>query len=135
MPRLSFLAVRLALIYLLLGFTLGAVMLANEGISITPRIEQLLPVHVEFLLIGFIVQLAMGVAFWILPRFTGGSRGNIKLAWLAIITLNIGVLLVSFQVLPGVPLAVLLLGRFLECTAGISFVLNAWVRVKPFSAA
>jgi hypothetical protein len=37
----------------------------------------LLPFHVEFELLGEIVQLVMGVFFWILPRFSNSPmRGN-----------------------------------------------------------
>jgi len=51
--------------------------------------------HVEFLLIGWTVQLTMGVAFWILPRFEGGtSRGAVGYAWLAFVLLNAGVIFV-----------------------------------------
>lgn len=47
------------------------------------------PPHVEFMLIGWTVQLTMGVAFWILPRFEGGvSRGAVGYAWFAFVLLN-----------------------------------------------
>ena len=101
MPRLSVWFVRASLIYLLAGFTLGALMLAQDGISYYPAIIAVLPVHMEFLLVGWLVQLALGVAFWIFPRFGLGlphSRGNEKLIWVSFVLLNAGVLIVALEI-------------------------------------
>ena len=77
MPRLSVLFVRAALVYLAIGLTVGMLLLWNKGMPISPYIWLLLPSHIEFLLIGWIVQLALGVAFWILPRWqTSGRRAK-----------------------------------------------------------
>ncbi|NOZ73444.1 MAG: hypothetical protein GXP38_16340 [Chloroflexi bacterium] len=67
MPRLSTWFVRASLIYLALGVTLGGLLLAEKGIPFYPALWIALPVHMEFLLIGWMVQLAMGMAYWILP--------------------------------------------------------------------
>ncbi|HXI35189.1 MAG TPA: hypothetical protein VNH63_13990, partial [Gemmatimonadales bacterium] len=69
--------VRSALVCLVLGFTLGGVMLAAKGTGDTALIPRLLPIHIELLLVGWMLQLAMGVAQWILPRFgvQGVARG------------------------------------------------------------
>ncbi len=131
MPRLSVIAVRAALVYLLVGFTFGALMLANKGMPIAGWIWTLLPAHIEFVLVGWTAQLALGVAFWILPRFTGGSRGNEKLAAWALALLNAGIWLAAAQgFFPG--LAVLALpGRILEGVAALLFALHAWGRIRP----
>jgi len=95
MPRLSIWFLRAALVYLALGITFGALMLANKGVPFYPQLWRLFPMHVEFLLVGWTVQLAMGVAYWILPRFTrGAKRGNVPLAWSAWVMLNAGILMV-----------------------------------------
>ena len=60
MPRLSIWFIRSALIYLALGFTFGALLLANKGFPIIPEIWRLLPAHIELLLVGWTLQLAMG---------------------------------------------------------------------------
>jgi hypothetical protein len=70
MTRLSMWTVRTALLYLGVGFLLGALMLLQKGVPIDPSMLRLLPMHVEFVLLGWTLQLAMGVAFWILPRFS-----------------------------------------------------------------
>ena len=67
MPRLSFWFIGAALSYLLAGATAGAsiMILGATGYQVPSR---LLPLHIEFMLIGWSVQLAMGVAYWVLPR-------------------------------------------------------------------
>ena len=134
MPRLSVWFVRASLIYLLAGFTLGALMLAQDGISYYPAIIAVLPIHMEFLLVGWLVQLALGVAFWIFPRFELGlphSRGNEKLIWVSFVLLNAGVLIVALELWIA---AALLIGRVLEVLAVLVYVLGSWRRVKPHGA-
>jgi len=131
MPRLSARFVRVSMIYLLAGFTLGALMLAQDGISYYPAITAVLPVHIEFLLVGWLVQLAMGVAFWIFPRFGLGlphSRGNETLIWTSFLLLNAGILTVALEL--WIPVA-LLIGRVLEAGAVIIYAASLWRRVKP----
>ncbi len=131
MPRLSFWSVRFSLAYLLVGFTFGALMLANKGTPLAPWIWKLLPIHIVFLIFGFIAQLVMGVEFWILPRFAGGSRGSESLGWLAIVCLNLGIWVSAIQAWFGLAGAVLQAGRVLLALAGVVFVFNVWKRVKP----
>src|SRR5512135_3224548 len=98
MPRLSTWFVRAALIYLLLGFVLGGLILAQKGLPYYAPVWQLLPLHIEFLISGWMIQLAMGVAFWILPRFSSGDRrGNERLVGASFLLLNVGILLIACQ--------------------------------------
>lgn len=128
MPGLSVWTLRAALLYLLAGFTAGALMLANKGQPFWPQLWSALPAHIEFLLFGWTAQLALGVAFWILPRYPGGSRGNETLAKVSILLLNLGILLAVFQA--AAPLF-LFLGRLCEALAGILFILHVWGRIRP----
>lgn len=130
MPKLSVWAIRAALVYLFAGFSFGMLMLANKGVLISPQLWILLRAHMEFLLVGWTAQLALGVAFWILPRLSTvpgsqGERGNEKLAWAALILLNLGVILAS---LGG---AALLAGRVCQVLGAVLFAAHAWVRVRP----
>ena len=132
MPRLSVWAIRLSLVYLGVGFTFGALMLINKGLTIAPALWGLLPAHIEFLLFGWMVQLVIGMAFWILPRFrTAPKRGNEGLAWVALALLNLGIGLAgvapvffSANWLPW-------LGKAAELLSAGLFGLHAWSRVKP----
>jgi cbb3-type cytochrome oxidase subunit 1 len=132
MPRLSVLFIRAALVYLAVGFTFGGLMLFHKGIALHPALWRLLPAHVEFVLFGWTVQLAMGVGFWILPRFgQGPERGDERPAWVAFVVLNIGVLLVALGGVLDAPAWSLVLGRVAEAAAAVAFALHAWPRVKP----
>ena len=132
MPRLSCWFIRASLVYLVLGFTFGSLMLANKGIPFYPLLWRLLPSHMEFLLIGWMVQLGFGVAFWILPRFgEGPPRGNENLIWGAWSLLNLGIWLIVVQ--PVFNQAWLVLsGRISEVAGVLVFVFAIWKRVKPF---
>ena len=134
MPRLSVWFIRASLIYLLAGFALGALMLAQDGVSYFPLIMAALPIHMEFLLVGWLVQLAMGVAFWIFPRFGLGlprSRGNERLIWISFVLVNLGILGAALG--PWLSIA-LLPGRALEVSGVIIYVIGSWRRVKPHGA-
>jgi hypothetical protein len=131
MPRLSVVAIRLALLYFLAGLTFGALLLANKGIPLHPALWSLLPLHIEFLLFGWIVQLVLAVAYWIFPRLAGDlPRGNPRLAAVAILLLNLGVLAVAAASLAASG-AWLFAGRLLELAALLTFALHLWSRIRP----
>jgi len=130
MPRLSVWFLRSALAYLAVGFTLGAWLLTQKGTGWFPWSWRFLSWHIDTLLVGWMTQLAMGVAFWILPRF-GTRRGNVRLAWAAWVSVNAGLLLGGGAVLLQVAPLWLALARGLEVAGVAFFALHAWVRVKP----
>lgn len=130
MPRLSQWYIRSAFIYLFLGFTIGALLLANKGVPIHPALWGWLPIHIEFLLIGWTLQLILGMAFWILPRFwEAPRRGNVKGAYIAFILLNAGVLLIMSSRLLNGSGWWLVLGRLLELGAVLAFAHAIWSRI------
>lgn len=130
MPRLSCWFIRSALLHLALGFTLGGLILFHKGLPLHPALWRLLPAHIEFLLFGWTVQLVMGVAFWIFPRFRR-SRGNENPAWLSFGLLNLGVWLAGVGPVLGGPAWLLFLGRLAEAAAVAAFGLHIWPRIKP----
>lgn len=134
MPPLSQWAIRAALIYFLVGLTLGMLMLINKGVPIDASLWRLLPAHIEFLLVGWVAQLALAVAHWIVPRFRGGDYGRPQLAWLSVGLLNAGVLLVGGGTALGAPSWVTLAGRLLEGGAAIAFAIYIWPRVRPLGS-
>jgi hypothetical protein len=131
MPRLSVWTIRASLIYLLLGFTLGGLLLFNKGFPTHPWIWGLLPAHIESVLMGWIVQFVMGVGFWILPRFAKPPlRGNEKLAWGAFILVNIGIWFLAAASLEAGSAWLVLLGRAAEAAGLLAFIAHAWPRLK-----
>lgn len=98
MPRLSQLMIRTALVWLGLGYTVGGLLLLNKGMPVLAWLWTLRFTHVHLLLIGWMVQVACGVAFWILPRLdASGARGDERLVWICYVTLNSGVVLAALH--------------------------------------
>jgi heme/copper-type cytochrome/quinol oxidase subunit 1 len=132
MPALSRWFIRASLVYLGLGVTLGGLLLANKGLDFYPLIWRSLPAHIEFLFLGWMVQVVLGVAYWILPRLPGSApHGNERLAFLAFVLLNLGIWLIVAQsifLLLGLSLA----GRLLESLGAALFLVAVWPRIKPF---
>ncbi len=132
MPRLSVWFIRTGLAYLGVGFTLGALILFEKGVPYSAAVWLLLPMHIEFLLVGWTLHLALGMAYWILPRFLhGAARGDERLVWLAYLLLNAGVLSVGVGGWLGATGVILLAGRVAEALAVTLFAFQAWPRVKP----
>ena len=130
MPRLSQWYIKLAFGYLLAGFTVGALLLAHKGRPIHPALWGVLPAHIEWLLIGWVAQLTLGVAFWVLPRFwQEPRRGNTTGAVLAIVLLNAGIVLVSLGPALGLSSWGVAAGRLLEIGAAVAFAHAVWPRI------
>lgn len=130
MPRLSQWIIRTAFVYLLLGFTFGALLLTQKGVPLHPALWGWLPAHMEFLLIGWIVQLTMGVAFWILPRYwKKPRRPRVIYAQIAYGLLNLGIWLVVAGTTLQAGREYLLVGRVVEVCSVIFFALHAWNRI------
>ena len=103
----------------------------NDIMLLVQKRRSLLLAHMEFLLLGWVVQLAMGVAFWILPRFRSSpSRGNVNYVRGALFLLNAGIVMVAIQPLIGANW-LSLTGRILETSAILLFIMTSWRRVKP----
>ena len=133
MPLISRLMIKLSLVYLLLGVTIGALMLVNKAWLISPILWFVLPIHIEFLIFGWIVQFTLGVAYWILPRFLESKgRGNKTLAWLMVLFLNAGILLVAFSGY-GLGRSFALTGRIFEAFSVVLFISLHWKRVVTYN--
>jgi hypothetical protein len=139
MPRISQIIIRTALVHLALGYTLGALVLAEKGLGFLPWLWALKASHVTVLLLGALVQLACGVAVWVLPRRdAAGSRGDMRPVWLGYAALNGGVALAALYpplaaTIGSAPVAWMPpLAAALDTLAVLAFVLHVWRRVLPF---
>ena len=120
---------------------MGALLLARKGDSdlLPPEIWQWIPAHVNLLLIGWMVQLAMGVAYWILPRLpnTRTKRGRFAFAIAAAVLLNGGVWLHVIAVMAApwyqnssTTLTLQTVGLMLQFLGAVSFALHIYPRVR-----
>jgi hypothetical protein len=131
--------VRTALLHLAAGFTVGGLLLLNKGVPVHPLVWQLLPAHIELLLLGWTLNLALGVAYWILPRHkTGPPRGAEAPIWLAYGLLNGSILGVCLVPWLGAPTAIhsglLGLAKLGEALAAAAFAWHALPRIKAHGA-
>ena len=150
MPITSRVFVKASLVYLGLGAVLGALLLINRWIPLGAAVASLRVVHVEFLVMGWVTQFIVGVAWWLFPplaispasaaagppRRGQAQRGSEPLFWVTFAFLNAGILLHAVvgplysrtenEVLG---FLVSLSGLFV-LVAALSFVLNMWRRVR-----
>jgi heme/copper-type cytochrome/quinol oxidase subunit 1 len=133
MPLVSRILIKASLVYLTVGLLIGVLMLINKAVFISPIFWFLIPTHIEIMIFGWIIQFTLGVAYWILPRFLKEKgRGSATLAWLMVVLLNVGVLLVAFSGY-GLGRSYALAGRICEAIAVILFISLHWKRVVTYN--
>lgn len=131
MPTLSVWALRLALVHLGVGLSVGALMLAHKGVAFLPAGDWL-AVHFHTMLFGWTIQLVIGVGYWILPKFRGGSsRGNDTLAIASVMLVNVGTVVGAVLGLYGAAATV---AWAMQAAAAACFAAHIWPRVKAFGA-
>ena len=130
MPKLSVWLLRASLVHMGLGFLFGALMLLQKGVPLYAWLWQLLNPHIELMTFGWTMQFVMGLAFWILPRFSGEQRyGNEQLGWWSLGLLNSGIVLTATGAWFSLEL-VTLIGRLLTLAAVLLFIVMIYPRVK-----
>ena|SRR5215813_10095232 len=129
--------IRTALIFLLVAFLVGGLVLVNQGLALDSRLGLLLPVFYHLLMVGWATQLICGVALWMFPPYSREQpRGDERLGWITYAALNGGLLLRSvFEPLHAWSRAAwmgwaLALSALLQVLAIWVFVAAIWPRVK-----
>ena len=128
MARISVWYVRAALLHFAVGATVGAWGLAAKSGLWPPVPLPVRPLHVEVVLIGWVCQLAVGVALWILP-FSRSVSDDWRF-WGAWVALNVGVVLAVGGRMEDA-LVLLVLGRVGEVSAALLLVVGLWPRLRP----
>lgn len=138
MDRLSTVMVRTSLIWLLGGFVLGGAMLTDRELAGDWRLW-MGPSHAHMLFVGWFLQFALGVAYWLLPRKRSSDRPlgyHYRAALLAVVALNLGLLLrvVAEPVertgnQEAWTVAALSGSALLQLVAVVIFVVHLWPRV------
>ncbi|GAC1384482.1 MAG: hypothetical protein NVSMB42_02580 [Herpetosiphon sp.] len=143
MPRLSCWFVRAALLHLAVGVLFGGLILRAKGVPSTfGWAWQLLPARIQLVVVGGLVQLTFGVAYWIVPRSLGSNvRGRSGWAWGSWSALNAGcvgstLVVLLQQFLPnGAVNRLLLSGVLCEVLAIGMFSWHLWPRLAAFRRA
>ena len=133
MPQPTIWLIRAALVQLLVGAALGALLLAAKaGLGIPPWVARTWPLHGEMMLLGWLVQLTMGVAYWVLPKHAQGpARGVAAPVVSAALLINAGVVSAGLGPVLG-QAGLVVAGRLAELAAVLLFAGNAWPRIKEF---
>lgn len=144
MPPIARTYIRAAFLYFLIAFFLGALMMLDRWLNFSRWLKVTYLSQLHLLVVGWITQLAIGVAYWIFPRFrkeqTSEPRGSDALAWAVLIALNAGLCLRFFfepfyLTGPQPWLAALLaLSGVLQALAALGFVWLIWGRVRPMES-
>ncbi len=126
--------IKSALFYLVIGALMGMLLLLNKAYTISPQIWSLLPIHIELMIFGWIIQLTLGVAYWILPKYLEGkSRGAVAPAYVMVGFINAGILWTVFTELGWLAPEWKLLGRIFELLAVLIFIALHWKRVVTYN--
>jgi hypothetical protein len=140
MPPIARTFVKAAFVYFLVAFLLGALMMLDRWLAFSRWLRVVYMSQLHLLLVGWITQLAIGVAYWIFPRFLKEQdprpRGSDTLAWFVLISLNAGLVLrfvvEPFYLMGAKPwlAALMALSGVLQALAAIGFGLIIWGRIR-----
>jgi hypothetical protein len=126
---------RTALVMFVLALFVGVAQNLSGMLSFLP--PGLTPVYFHLLMVGWVTQFILGVAIWMLPKYSMEKpRANETFSWATYILLNFGLLVRVFSepfniLSPGTSWGwILVFSAFLQWLAGLLFVINAWRRVK-----
>ena len=98
MPVLTVLWLRTSLVYFIGGLFAGAALLLQKAFAWDARLWFWLPIHIEWMTIGFMLQFVIGVAYWILPRLEGPhERGDPRIAQWSYALINSAVLMITLS--------------------------------------
>lgn len=134
MPALSVQMIRGAFLNLWFGFGLAVLLIGWKGNpDVFPNtIGGWILAHVDLLLVGWMVQLAMGVAYWIFPRLpeTRTERGRYAYAYGAAFFLNAGVWCYTFAIIQGWGW-LQIVGLAMQVSAICAYAYHIAPRVRP----
>jgi heme/copper-type cytochrome/quinol oxidase subunit 1 len=135
MPPISQFLLRAALIWLAIGAFLGMLILTSKAALLPGQFLGLRGAHGQIMLLGWMLQAAIGTAIWIFPRISspqsaGASRSARASAW----ALNIGIACALIaQIFASNQIAYSVLALFaalLELIAGPLLVSQIWARTN-----
>lgn len=140
MPPIARTFVKASFLYFLVALLLGALMMLDRWLAFSRWLGAVYMSQLHLLVVGWITQLAIGVAYWIFPRFLKEHdprpRGSDTLAWFVLISLNAGLLLrffvEPFYLMGAKPwmAALMALSGVLQALAAVGFGWIIWGRIR-----
>jgi hypothetical protein len=136
MPTLTRWFIKTSFVCLGLGLIAG-LLLGFQSILNLGGLSAIFPIYIHLLVFGWLTQLIFGVVYWMFPKFTiERPRRSDTLGWWTYGLLNSGLLLRAvaepLQALRPNEVTgwMLVLSATLQFSAGLTFVINSWSRVK-----
>jgi hypothetical protein len=140
MPPLARTFIKLSFGYFIAAFLLGALMALDRWLGIGRWLKVVYLSQLHLLVVGWLTQLAIGVAYWMFPRFLkeqdARPRGSDALGWAVLVCLNVG-LLARFVFEPLYLLGpqpwltvVIAISGVLQAAAAVGFGLLIWGRIR-----
>jgi hypothetical protein len=144
MPPIARTFVKAAFLYFLAAVSLGALMMLDGWFSFSRWLKAVYLSQLHLLLVGWITQLSIGVAYWIFPRFLKEQdprpRGPDSVARAVLVCLNTGLLL-RFLFEPFYLLGaqawvtgLLALSGVLQALAVVGFAWLVWGRIRTMES-
>ena len=123
--------IRASLVWLGVGVTIGVGMIFVPYHALAYR-----PAHLHANLLGFVSMMIFGVAYHVVPRFTGNRLHSTRLAALHFFVANAGLaLMVGGFILrvtwPGPGTIILVAGGGASAVAAFLFIYNMWRSTAP----
>jgi hypothetical protein len=140
MPPIARNLIKASFVYLVAAFLLGALMMLDDWLAFSRWLQAVYLSQLHLLVVGWITQLAIGVAYWMFPRFLKEQnprpRGSDALAWTVFLCLNAGLLLrflvEPFSLMNPQPWlgALVALSGILQAVAALGFAWLIWGRIR-----
>jgi hypothetical protein len=124
-PPLARLTLGSALLCMVAGSALGALMLLSRATGELVWAWRLLPVHQALATRGWLTLLAMGGAYLYLPR-QGRIRPREPAAWIAVGLQHVVIVCVAAHAIPYAQAA--------QLAAALAFAIHTWSRIKSFGS-
>lgn len=117
---------------------LGFGVLLGTGMTFAPELTVYRPAHMHANLLGFVSMMIFGVAYHVLPRFTGRPLHSPRLAALHLGVANVGLatLVAGWLALPQLAAGPGLLrgGALISATGVFMFIYNIWRTLQPMNS-
>lgn len=140
MPPLARIFVKASFAYFVAAFLLGALMMLDQWLGFGRWLKTVYLSQLHLLVVGWVTQLAMGVAYWMFPRFLKEQdprpRGSDGLTIAVLVCLNAGLLLrffiEPFYLMGPQPwlAALVALSGVLQALAALGFGWLMWGRIR-----
>jgi hypothetical protein len=130
MPAITRYFIKAAMLYFAGGLLIGFLISAQALFNLPRFLLNMTPTYLHILVIGWITQLIIGIAYWMFPKISKESpRGDERVGWAIFILLNVGLVLRII----GEPFNIgwmLPISAILQLFAIWLFIIVVWPRVK-----